>query len=281
MKRLQRWLEKVYRQRVCNEFDAVVVVLGGEGVGKSTLITELTGRWRALRDRSTDPESVVGQVVWQSRGEFKQAMSSWETRSAICVHDAARVLHRKESMHGSQVEIEKDLLDVRTKEFLMLLGYQHWGAVASLLADRRAHFVLRIPQRGVVEGYGRDKIDERVESDAWPEPDLRDSFPDLSGTVMWEHFQEVDKQKKDERIAAEDDPDADEAVWREKAIVALKLTQPWLGRQAGMSYDTAGDVVGYSDTWVGDRVKDWRKGKFDDVERLPAPKPHDRAEVTA
>jgi hypothetical protein len=279
MQKVQRWLEKVYRERICDEFDAIVVVLGGEGNGKSTLITELTGRWRRIRDRSTEPDDIIGRVVWQDRTEFKNELSAAENRSVVCVHDAARVLHKKEAMAGEQVEIEKDLLDVRRKEFLMLFGYQDWGVVPSMLQDRRATFVLRVPERGVVEGYSREKINQRVETDEWPEPDLRDSFPDLSGTDVWEQFKQTDEEKKNERIAADDDPDPEEAVWREKAIVALNLVKPWEPERVGVSYSAAGDVVDYSRTWVGDRVNEWRKGEYDDVDRLPNPKPQDRAKV--
>jgi hypothetical protein len=280
MQTVQRWLEKVYRDRICDEYDAIVVILGGEGNGKSTLITELTGRWRRLRDRSTDPEDIIGRVVWQDRTEFKNELSAAETRSVVCVHDAARVLHKKEAMAGEQVEIEKDLLDVRRKEFLMLLGYQDWGVVPSMLQNRRATFVLRVPERGTVEGYSREKIDQRVDHEEWPEPDLVDSFPDLSGTEVWEQFKRTDEKKKNERLAAEDDPDPEEAVWREKAITAVRLVQPWEPQQIGASYSTAGSIVGYSKTWVADRVDDWRKGKMNDAERLPNPKPQDKAKVS-
>ncbi len=114
--------------------------------------------------------------------------------------DAARVLNKKETMVGEQRELEKDLLDVRMKAFLMLLGFQSWDRVASMLQDRRAKFVLRIPRRGVVEGYSRASIDKRQEKESWPEPDMRARFPSLEGTRLWREFKRRDLEAKERRI---------------------------------------------------------------------------------
>jgi len=200
LKKLETWLEKVYQKRVQREYDALVPVVADEGKGKSTLMLQLTWIWQDIRGLDPDPESVLDRVIWQGRDAFQSALADDPPESSVPVMDAARVLNKKETMVGEQREIEKDLLDVRMKAFLMLLGFQDWNIVPSMLQDRRAKFVLRIPRRSVVEGYSRASIDKRLKTGSWPEPDMRARFPSLEGTRLWEEFKERDLEAKERRI---------------------------------------------------------------------------------
>lgn len=205
MKKLIRFLEQVYETKICKEFDRVVPVVADEGMGKSTLIIELTWIWQQIRDQVPDPDSVLNQIVWNDRNEFERALAHFEPRSVIAAMDAARILNKKETMDPDQVEIELDLLDVRSKEHLFLLGYQEWDLIPTMLQKRRAKHLLRIPQRGVVYGYSRETLDDKVGSDDWPDPDMRDTFPALDGKPVWEEFKEIDKEKKMSRMDVSDD----------------------------------------------------------------------------
>ena len=131
--------------------------------------------------------------------------------------DAARVLHKKKAMHGEQVETEIDLLDSRMKEQVTFYGYQDWDIVADVLARRRAKYCFRIPHRGRVEGYSRKSMDERYENGEWPEPDLVDTFPDLSGTDIWEEFKQRDRAHKEARMRS--DEEEAENTWAPKEVV--------------------------------------------------------------
>lgn len=268
MKGVQAWLEKVYRRRLTNEYDAIALVVGDEGNGKSTFMLELVGRYIQLRDGDEpDPNDVLDAIVWNDRDEFKRTISERPTQSAVIAPDAARVLHRKEAMKGEQVEIEKDLLDIRTKEFLMAFGYQDWGVVAKNLAERRAHFVFRIPSRGRIEAYSRSKIDEKqeMERDEWPEPDWVDTFPDLSGTDLWDAYQEKDLEMKNKRMGGGATPEPDDIKKREQLKVALRACKPW-DESRGMTQEDAADyLLDYSPTWVSRKFKEWRNGEWDEL----------------
>lgn len=224
VKKLHRWLEKVYEKRICNQYDDIVLVVGDEGVGKSNTIIGLLWWWQQIRDKEASTERVLNRLVWD-RDDFEDAMSEYPKRSAIAAMDAARILHKKKAMNPDQIEIETDLFDVRTKEHVMFLGFQDWDTVPSGLQKRRAQHALFIPDRGRVWGYGRGTLDERVGADEWPEPDLRDTFPaleQLDGPVAecWSAFQQLDLKKKQERIRsnresgedAEQEPTAKEIV---------------------------------------------------------------------
>ena len=199
MKKIELLLEHIYNERICDEYDHVMPVIGDEGVGKSTLIVECMILYQRIKGREVDPDEILESFVYDREG-LKERLATAERRSIIAVPDAARVLHKKEAMKGEQVEIEKDFFDVRTKEFLILLGFQDWDSIPSFLQERRAKTALYIPRRGVVRGYNRKSLDERVKKDTWPPSDLTESFPPLVGTELWDRYQELDRQMKDSRM---------------------------------------------------------------------------------
>lgn len=211
MKKIRQWLDRVYASRICNEFDAVVLVIGDEGMGKSTLIAELEFLYQDVRDLDRDGDAVLDSLVYDREG-LQERFAKASPRSVIAVPDAARALHKKEAMSGDQVEIEKDFFDVRSAEYLVLLGYQDWSSVPTFLQDRRAHFALYVPRRGVVRGFSRESLDDKANMDPkkWPPSDLTDTFPSLDGTEFWSRYQELDDMKKSERMGSNDEEGGDD-----------------------------------------------------------------------
>lgn len=206
--KIKRFIEILYKQKISAEFDRIIPIVADEGMGKSTFMCQFTWLWQQQVGRTPTPDSVLDRIVWGSKGEFKDAMSQYPPESCIPVQDGARVLHKKEAMHGDQIELEKDLLDVRMKAFVIPVGFQDWEVVPDLLQRRRAKNVFRIPRRGVIEGYNRSSIDEKRSTGEWPDPDLRDRFPSLEGTTLWKEFKRRDQQRKESRI--DEDPDSGE-----------------------------------------------------------------------
>ncbi|RLM83696.1 hypothetical protein D3D02_16980 [Halobellus sp. Atlit-38R] len=214
MQKLKNWIDLVKQRRIDNEYDLMLPIVADEGDGKSTLILQLIGLWHDKIERGTDPESIFERIAWGERDEFKRLAVESQRKDVIAAPDAARILYKKDAMDPDQRELEKDLLDIRTHEFLFLLGFQWWNDIPTMLQERRAKQLLRIPRRGVVEGYNRNSLDEKLSMDdkKWPEPDMRDSFPSLEGTKVWEEYQKLDRKKKRERIAPDDDEDEEPEV---------------------------------------------------------------------
>ena len=262
MEHLQATLKAIYENVISNEFDRFVLVIGDEGVGKSTLMTTISILWKDILDRSVSSDAVLSQMVWGDRSEFKRTIVESNPQSVIPVMDAARVLHKKESMSGEQVDLQKSILDFRYNENLILLGFQDWRDIPTFMQRRRAKNAFVIPRRGYVKGYNRVGIDRRYEDGEWGDPIFRDGFPPLDGLEIWDRFKEMDAERKKERILSEEDRTNDDVEWETRAEIALKLVKPW-SDNSGMNYKEAGRAVGYSDTWVGDRVGDWRRGEFD------------------
>jgi energy-coupling factor transporter ATP-binding protein EcfA2 len=212
MKKVERWLEKIYKRRVTEEMDRIVLVVGDEGVGKSTFMLESAVLWKRITGQEVDVEELLDQIVWGERDEFRDALVDAPPRSCIPVMDAAHALYRREATHPDEIEAEKDLLDMRFNENLLLLGYQEWDDVPKILAKRRAKNGVYIPKRGLVRGFNRESLDKRWNSknDSWPPADLTDTFPSLEGTELWSQYKRRDRERKRQRMGA-DEPDEGES----------------------------------------------------------------------
>lgn len=278
MQAIYRWLQALHDDVISNDYDRVVIVLGGEGDGKSTFILGAIDLWyrvlgRCSEDERPDPDRILQHVTFDSRPEFKQQLLSSDSKDPLAVMDAAHILHNKEAMHGEQVDIEKTLLDIRFENFLIFLGYQDWGDVPDQLRRRRAKNVIQIPERGKIRGYGRDSIDEKYNTGDWPEPDLEDTFPSLEGRELWQRFNDLDAEQKRERLEDDTEPDPEQIEWQAKAEMAVYLHKPW-NDSDGMTQSDAGDVVGYSRNWVSERCAEWEKGELEPDMIAAIPEPH-------
>lgn len=204
MNKLKVWLEKLYDRKITQEFDRVVPVVGDEGVGKSTLMLEIVAVWKDITGQERDTDEIIDQIVWGERDELKQALSDRTPRTAIPVMDAAHALYKQEAVYEEQIDLIKDLLDVRMKEHLILLGFQEWRDIPTMIQQRRAKNALYIPKRGLVRGYNRDSLDERCDSDSWPQADLTDTYPSLEGTDLWSKYKRKDREQKEQRMRGRD-----------------------------------------------------------------------------
>lgn len=269
MDRVERWLQNLHDQKITNDFDRIVIVLGEEGAGKSTFILGAMSIWYQVLGRAPvgerpDPERLLSHVVFDSREDFKQTLLDSSAKDPIAAMDAAHLLHNKEAMHGGQVDIEKTLLDIRIENYLIFLGYQDWSDVPKQLRTRRAKNVLHIPSRGTVHGYSRSSMDKREEQGEWPDPDLKDTFPPLDGTDLWEQFRANDHERKKNRLVADQEPSAEDAARREAMRVAIRC------KRMDMTHREVSKIVDYSKSWVGQVWGDWKDGElpelFDDEE---------------
>lgn len=255
-----RWLEQVDKRVIQRNDDRVVLVVGDEGVGKSTLMLTMARMWQDIRGREQSTEAVLGNIVWGGREAFNDAMKNGNEGDMIAVQDAPHVLFSRDAMVGEQKETEKTLMDIRFRNYLIVLGFQDWSDIPTGLARRRAKNTLFIPRRGVIRGYNRDSMDTRHKSGEWPEADFEDRFPPLDGTELWDEFQERDEQAKLERLEKNEEQEPEEAQREQAIYTALKAIKPWAPKWEGVTQDEAGELVGYSDSWVSDRKREWERG---------------------
>jgi hypothetical protein len=99
------------------------------------------------------------------------------------------------------------------------------------------------------------------------------------------HYQYISK-KKDDLIHTKDVWDADElsannkstettdpddARWEEQVKTAIRLYRPW-DDSRDHTYKEVAKVVGRSDTWVGNRIQEWRDDEHRDLVSNPTEK---------
>lgn len=259
-----RLLEQIDKRVIQRNDDRVILVVGDEGVGKSTLMLTMARMWQEIRDRPTDPDAVLDNIVWGGREAFKDRLEEGAGGDMIAVQDAPHALFSRDVMVSEQKDLEKTLMDIRFRNYLIPLGFQGWSDIPSGLVRRRAKNTLFIPRRGVIHGFNRESMDRRYKSGDWPDPDFEDRFPPLDGTDLWDAFREKDEKAKLQRLQDSKDPDPVDVRWREQAKIALRGVRPW-DPNGGMTYRKAAELIDYSPTWVSDRVDDWKKGKLDDL----------------
>lgn len=225
MDRIQTWLGILHDQYIQDDWDRIIPVIGSEGVGKSTLILIMIWLYNLHRGLEPSPENVLSHVVFDSRDAFRDELIGADPGDPIAVMDAAHVLHNLEVMMPGQRETQKNLLDIRIENYVIFLGYQDWDDIPKQLRSRRAENALRIPRRGLVYGYNREQLDEKYDDlgkNEWPDPALRDTFPDLEGTELWNRFDEIDRERKRKRYHKDNEEGDDRVSPQEVATEILR-----------------------------------------------------------
>jgi len=212
LERVRKYLKQLYEQRIMKDWDRLVPVVGPEGAGKSTFILEAIWLYEEIRGHEPTPASVLDYVVFDDRDSFRDKLLAAEPGDPISVMDAAHVLYNKDVMQPDQIAVEKSLLDVRIENYVFFLGYQDWGDIPRTLRKRRSENAFYIPDRGYVQGFNRSQLDEKykeLDDNEWPDPALKDTFPSLEGTELWERFDEIDRERKRSRLRRDEDQETE------------------------------------------------------------------------
>ena len=230
----RKMLERLYERKLSEDHDRIIIVLGDEGSGKSTLMLQCAWFHRDIVPSLDDPtvENVMGDVAWDRAG-YKESLAEGNKYRPIIVHDATRIMSKKKAMHSEQVELEEDLFDSRYGRNLQLLGYQDWNHVPTLLQERRAENVFHVTSRGKFKVYGRSHMNQKVDSGRWPKPGYVDTFDALEGTDLWSAFVEEDERRKMERLAPEEEEEQMSESEVAEKILSEDGVEPYLSVHGG------------------------------------------------
>jgi len=265
LERTRAFLQRVNDRVIRQNNDRVVLVVGDEGVGKSTFMLQLALLWTDIRGRDTDAESVLENICWGGREEFKERLETGSEGDMIAVQDAPHVLFSRDVMVGEQKDLERTLMDIRFKNYLIVLGFQDWSDIPSGLKRRRGKNVIRITSRGVARAYNREGMDKKYHHGEWGGELFTDRFDSLEGTDLWQEFQARDEQAKLDRLDESQDEAPEDVRWQQQAKVALRAVRPWDGRGEGMTQEAAAALIDKSRTWVAHRKREWERGHHRDL----------------
>lgn len=265
MKKIETLVDELYQRRHQRELDTVFPILGDEGMGKSTLILQIAVAYCLARDGEPPTIEELLDRICFNRAEFQEMMAESDKQALIIAPDAARILYSMDVATSEQKQIEKDLMDVRGLEYMILLGFQSWDRIGGEIKERRAKLTARVPRRGLIRMYDRDAMDHRIDDGDWPSSTLTDKFPSLDGTELWRRYKELDQERKRKRLAGDEEKDPKEAEKDVQRKVAIRATKPWAPGHIGMTQREAAKLIDYSESWVSETVRDWKDGEYRDL----------------
>jgi len=268
---LKNFLEGVHENRIQQNDDLVLLMIGNEGTGKSTAMLWADILWQEIRGREPNVDNVLEGIVFGERRDYKDKLMNSDEGDLIAVQDAPHILFSKDAMVGDQKDIEKAMFDMRIENYFVILGFQSWDVVPKDLRERRAEAAIRVyrqnGERGYMDIYGRRTLDDKISNyDAfdWPDADTHDRFSSLEGTKVWDQFNEQDSQAKRERLEDSKQISEDDARKQEHIKFALRMAQPW-DDSSGEKYRTIAKYIDYEIGWISERVTEWKEGEYRDL----------------
>lgn len=150
---LQNFLTGVYENRIQEDDDLVLLMIGNEGAGKSTAMLLATALWHNITGKDQSTDALLDRVVFGGREAYKDKLLNSDEGDIITVQDAPHVLFSKDAMVGEQKDIEKAMFDIRIENYFMILGFQSWDVVPGDLRSRRAQAAIRVYRQNGERGY--------------------------------------------------------------------------------------------------------------------------------
>jgi hypothetical protein len=266
------------------EYEGTIgLVLGPPGAGKTALTLDIARTWAARTGGylvgntswdgfdevvSSDVElleymaSVEGKVLGVI-DETAQDLSGFGSgnKDAETFSDSLTFIRKHESDHGEHAKRGSVLMvnHTRTKTA------KPFRDLCSFAVEKPSQ---KDPGRARMldsEG-GKDQFEEL--QDYQGITDTRERYSEHEASEF--HILGTGDDESDEETG----PSKEDLQRQERIRTTLRLCKPWTDDE-GDSYVEAGKTVGYSDSWVSDRVKEWRKGEWAHLDDVPAPEEDD------
>jgi hypothetical protein len=252
------------------EFEgAIGLMLGPPGAGKTALTLDLARTWAARTGGA-----LIGNTTWDgfdrvvsSDRELLEAMAHIEGPVWAVIDETAQELSGFGSGNKDAEEFSDSLTFIRKKEEDhgphakrgSVLMVNHTRTKTAKPFRDLCTFAVEKPHREqpqfarILDSEGgKDEFEEGLETDQLT--DTAESYSEHEASEFTIHGTD-DEDEEDG-----DDLDADDVRDEEQKKTALRAV---LIR--GESYPDAAELVEYGDTWVGDRVREWRRGEHRDL----------------
>jgi hypothetical protein len=241
------------------------LVFGSPGAGKTATMLDTARVWRAITGGR-----VIANISWDgaddqfySDQEMLEAMASYEGPVLAVLDEIAQELSGFGSGSKQAEAFVNQLLYIRKEEEQhgphakqgSVMAVAHTRTRTAKEIRRVASFAVEKPDK--TQRHRARVLESEGGKDVWEE---LNEYQGLTDTA--ESYDEY--QASEFEVTADyDDESSDEsgAVDAERrASIQTALT---LVLEQGMSYVDAGEAVGYSDSWVGDRVQEYREGEHE------------------
>jgi energy-coupling factor transporter ATP-binding protein EcfA2 len=191
LKNLAEWIGEVIMN---SKEDCCWLSVGDEGSGKSTL-----GLWLCS---CVDPNFSINNVVFTLE-DFAEKLRMLPPGSAILCDEAGDLLLSRESMAQHRIATIKDLMKARGLQKFLFFNITYLPLMEKYVRSFRARVLSRTKTetdvknarvlRGLVLLYHKQSIPkiniDQLGNIKWVRPDMVDSFPDLTGTKLWQQYE--------------------------------------------------------------------------------------------
>jgi energy-coupling factor transporter ATP-binding protein EcfA2 len=255
--------------RLANE-GSVGLVFGSPGSGKTSLVLDAANVWRAITGGR-----VIANIDWEGADEtfysdtaMLEAMAAYQGPVLAVLDEVAQELSGFGTGSKKAESFSDSLLFIRKREQQhgeyakrgSVLAVAHTRTKTAKEIRRVASFAVEKPNKN------RPDMARILESeggkDEWQELDTYQGLTDTAETYDEYQASEFEVSENYDDEADVDEPDVDP---EKRAAIQTALT---LALEEGLSYEKAGETVGYSSSWVSDRVSEYRnKGiEFVDID---------------
>lgn len=248
---------------------SIGLVFGSPGSGKTSVVLDTAQVWRAITGGK-----VIANIDWKgadqqfySDQEMLEAMASYQGPVLAVLDEIAQELSGFGTGSKQAEAFTDQLLYIRKRES-QHGEYAKRGSVLCVAHTRTktAKDIRRVASFAVEKPDKTRKDRARIlESeggkDEWQE---KATYQGLTETAeRYDEYQASEFEVTQDYDSDESDG-ADSGMSADKrASIQTALT---LVLDQGMTYEDAGEAVGWSDSWVGNRVKEYRNGELDWVE---------------
>lgn len=192
MEKLNLFLDSVKEIITTKDYDWIHIVVGPEGIGKSSLAWSLC--------KHIDPDFNISKIVFSYK-ELADAISKSRPGNAILIDEGALVFYSRDSMVNVNKKAIKFMTAIRSYNQFIVICVPNFWLLDKYLRDHRIKTVSRVVKRGWVFEYSPRTVrifkqnDKKKMQMDWPPPDGKDSFPDAS--KLWPKEWEEYKKKKE------------------------------------------------------------------------------------
>lgn len=144
--------------RLKHLMDAVIVIVGLEGLGKTTL--------GAIINSLVDPSFQINRMAF-SPLEFIQQLRTGQPGQGLQIDEGALALFSRESMMEGNRNLVKTMMIVRKKSLLVTICIPDFKLIDSFVRNHRALYLFQVPMRGrykAVFGKGLKWVAQQIKT---------------------------------------------------------------------------------------------------------------------
>jgi len=264
MKRIEKYLDIRFNKHK-KDWDTVIAVCGPVGVGKSNLVLHMLDYWQNKLHKECKPEDIKHMCL--TGDDFKRDLSDCKPNEFTAFDEAGEI-----SSRSALTKFNRELMlayqVIRADRIFTVLVLPDFWYLDSFFRNTRVKALFYVYQRGRVKVWLKNKLqklsqlnERRIFKKYDIKPDVYDTFSIYKGVMAEKYIKLKQKKTSDFRkklsegmisngktiVTVSDIP--------KSLLVAIKAR---LLVDLGNSQQRTGDILGYSQRYIGELINDKR-----------------------